>query len=72
MTVKLIGSLTDPQVLKKLGFAENTSLNHIFAHWQKVERTFSANVYRAENIKKESVSTYKNRNLTQTPFSILK
>ena len=72
MKAKRLGCITDPEVLQELGFSECTPLQQIIEHWQRVERTYSQNIYRSEINKKESLKTYQGSDLKQTPFKKLK
>ena len=52
MKVKVIGSILDEKVLRNLGFKQGTSIDYLLDYWEKVQKTYNANINRQQRIDK--------------------
>ena len=52
MKVRRIGSILDEKVLRNLGFQPDTNIDYLLDYWEKVQKTYNANVNRQKRIDK--------------------
>ena len=52
MKVRRIGSILDEKVLRNLGFQPDTNIAYLLDYWEKVQKTYNANVNRQKRIDK--------------------